>query len=100
MLATEPHNLIDLKELTSYQYYSDFHLLLYSRTTANIPLFFLHKSPESASFFTHFSGNYTKHDPNIFFAVAREFVNHTGGLLHTENLKYMLAENANPYQLE
>jgi GMP synthase-like glutamine amidotransferase len=89
----------DTANLTAYKIYEGFNLFLYSRNEENKPLFFLHKYADSHNF-THCSGKNTKHDPNVFFAVARELITQTGGLFYSENLKYFLAENSSPLKIE
>ena len=83
------------EDLFSYKYFNAFDLFLFSRTQSNKPQFLLHK-PTPSSPYSHFFGKFTKHDPTLFFAVAREFVSYTKGLLHSQNFKYFLAEGAAP----
>jgi len=88
---TESSQTID-SEIISYKYFNSFHLFLFSRNSSNQPQFLLYKSSKTEAF-SHFHGHFTKHDPTIYFAVAREFVTHTRGLFHKKNLKYFLPEN-------
>ena len=83
------------QDLTKYCRYKSFNLFLYSRTATSTPLFLLHKTSDS-SIFAHFSGSFTKHDPAIYFSIAREIITKTSGLLQKENLKYFLAKNSTP----
>lgn len=98
LAPTEPIVFLDTQESTNYKPYKTFNLFLYSRNSANAPLFLLHKSADSC--FSHYSGAFMKHDPVIFFAVARDFVTKTGGLLCTQNLKFFLAEKAESLEID
>jgi len=89
--SPENHNLL------SYKYFNSFDLFLLSKTTKQ---FLLQKPSSTSPTFTHFAGKFTKHDPTVFFAVAREFVSYTKGLLHSQNFKYFLAENPTPINNE
>jgi len=88
-------DLINAQELTAYRHFTSFNLFIYSRINTNVPVFLLYQA-DGSSVFTHFSGTFTKHDPNIFFSVVREFVTQTRGLLYPRNFEYFRAESANP----
>ena len=82
-----------------FHHYCNFNLFIYSRTQENQIFFLLHKSSDKPTF-THFPGNFTKNDPAIYFAIAREFVTQTKGLLFSPNLQYFLGENLTPCEIK
>jgi len=83
------------KSPNAFNHFCAFNLFIYSRDSSNQPHFLLHKSSKTPSF-THFPGTFDQNDPAIIFAIAREFVSKTGGLLYTENIKHLLKENPEP----
>jgi len=89
---------ISHEELTSFKYFSHFNLFLFSRYPKANPSFLLFKTSNSP--LSHFHGEYTKHDPAIFYSIAREFITKTAGLLCTQNLQYFLAKNPVPLKTE
>jgi GMP synthase-like glutamine amidotransferase len=89
----------DMKNTTEYKSLDHINLFLYSRNKTNKPLFILYRPADSQGF-KHFSEELIKHDPNILFSVTREFILQTAGLLSNKNLKYFLAENASPLNID
>jgi len=75
-----------------FKYFQEFNLYLFSKNKDNMPCFLLNKTAKESSY-SHLKGKFTEHDPAIFYAVAREFVEKTCGLLSSENFQYFLAEN-------
>lgn len=90
---------IHYQELQAFKYFQKFNLFLFSRDNKGNPSFLLFKTPESSSF-SHFHGDFTKHDPAIFYAIAREFITHTAGLLCSQNFQYFRAINPLPLNTE
>ncbi len=82
------------EEPTAFKYFQEFNLFLFSRDKAKKPCFILHKATTATEdLYSQFYGKFTQHDASIFYAVAREFVEKTSGLLSSENFKYFLLEN-------
>jgi len=92
-------SIIDHSELSAFEHLNHFNLFLYSRNTTGVPIFLLYQGNGSSKFL-HCSGSVTKHDPNIFFSVIREFITQNRGLLQAENLQHLLADSTSPFVVD
>jgi len=85
---------MNIAEPVAFKYFQEFNLFLFSRDKDSKPCFMLHKATAATeNLYSHFYGSFTKDDASIFYAVAREFVEKTNGLLSSENFQYFLLEN-------
>jgi len=96
--TVSPISPLDSQDLSKYTYCTNYNLFMFSRTADGAPLFLLHNDINSSDF-TTFSGPLTQHDPIVSFAIAREVISKSRGLLSTQNFKYFLAKDACPLEV-
>ena len=92
------HNqpVFSLEELRTFKLFDSFFLVLFSYTEDNKLKFLLHNTPDYK--YSAFKGNVGR-EPCIIYAITKELIKKTGGLLCTQNYKWIKADSKDDLDL-